>query len=328
MADKRATLTLKFGDQEVRYEAEREAVEAQLKHILDRFLPDAAAEVQVGLTDARPKSAQHRPAAVPAAEKPPTAAPEAVSEAQRLAQLYAVTDGGSLRLRKLPGRVADALLLVLYGMWKLQDRAWVHAPGMTNAARASGARFERADRLLAGYQDLIEGFGKRRAKRYRLTAAGRQHCSRLVADLAGPIATGGGRQVAADAERAAGEPERTTAAENAAENAAGAADEAGIPAKVTARWDGEVLSVSETARRLGVDEAEIGKLRRGWALLGLPGGDRRRRRHFYPAFQIDPARHEIYPQVREANQLVGPGYTSWDLASWWSRSSASSAGDP
>ncbi len=76
-----------------------------------------------------------------------------------LKRLCAVTKGGRLRLRKLPKHTADALLLVLYGMRKLQDRSWVHTPGMTAAARASGARFERADRLLAGYDDLVEGFG-------------------------------------------------------------------------------------------------------------------------------------------------------------------------
>ncbi len=50
MAEKRATLTLKLGDKEVRYEAEREAVEAQLEHVLGRLLRDAPADVQVGLT--------------------------------------------------------------------------------------------------------------------------------------------------------------------------------------------------------------------------------------------------------------------------------------
>ncbi len=36
MADQRATLTLKLGGNEIRYEAEREAVEAKLDHVLDR----------------------------------------------------------------------------------------------------------------------------------------------------------------------------------------------------------------------------------------------------------------------------------------------------
>lgn len=91
-----------------------------------------------------------------------------------LERLYAISKNGRLTLRKLPARIADALLLVLYGKRRLQDRKWVPAPGMTGAARASGARFDRADRLLAGYPDLVEGFGQRRGKRYRLTAAGRQ----------------------------------------------------------------------------------------------------------------------------------------------------------
>ncbi len=43
MADKSATLTLKLGDREVRYEAEREAVEAQLEQIVGLLLKEAPA---------------------------------------------------------------------------------------------------------------------------------------------------------------------------------------------------------------------------------------------------------------------------------------------
>ena len=178
MADKKATLTLKLGDHEIRYEAEREAVEAQLEHVLGRLLRDAPAGVQAGVKTETPEPVDPTPSA------PATASPE-VTEALRLKKLYRITDDGHLRLRKLPVHNADTLLLVLYGMRKLQDRNWVHAPGMTGAARASGARFGRADRVLADYSNLIEGFGKRRGKRYRLTAAGREHCARLVENLVG-----------------------------------------------------------------------------------------------------------------------------------------------
>lgn len=288
MAEEKATLTLKLGDHEVRYEAEREAVEAQLQHVLGQLLRHAPADVQVGLT-----GASGAETAAPAAPPPP-------AEAGQLKQLFRVGTGKRLRLRKLPGRTADALLLVLYGMLKLQNRKWVYAPGMTGAARASGVRVDRADRLLAGYDDLVEGFGRRRGKRYRLTAAGREHCARLVASLAEPVPvtpppTG---------------PEPSTGAEDTA-------DETAIPQKVTSRWQGELLTELETAERLGVDAAEVGKLRRSWQLLGLPGGDRKRRRFFYPAFQIDADRREIVPQAREANRIVGRTSNSWDIAKWW-----------
>ena len=178
MAGRRATLTLKLGDKEVRYEADREAVEAQLAHVLGRLLDGPTADVEVALAEP--------PSEAPAVASSEPAATPAPSEDRLLARLYRVDDEGRLRLRKLPGRTADALLLVLYGMLRLQDRRWVPAPGMTAAARASGARFDRADRLLAAYQDLIDGVGKRRGKRYRLTAAGREHCARLVESLVGP----------------------------------------------------------------------------------------------------------------------------------------------
>lgn len=303
MADKRATLILKAGDKEVRYEAEREAVEAQLEQIVGLIFREEPADVRVGLAGVQPEAPAPPPAAPAAATESAAAVPQAVSEDRKLKRLYAVGKGGRLRLRKLPERTADTLLLVLYGMLKLQDRSWVHAPGMTAAARASGARFDRADRLLAAYQDLIEGFGNRRAKRYRLTAAGREHCARLVDALVEPIDV----EEPMDAERptAAGEPEPAEA------------DDSGIPKRVTDNWDGEVLTVAEAAQRLGVDEAEIGRLRRSWQLLGLPAGDRKRRRFFYPAFQIDAERREIYPQAREANRIVGSFKGSWEIAKWW-----------
>ncbi len=71
MADQRATLIIKLGDNEIRYEAEREAVEAQLEQIVAPLL----------------RSALHSPVS---------------------AEIQA----------------ADSLLLVLYGMRKLQDRTW------------------------------------------------------------------------------------------------------------------------------------------------------------------------------------------------------------
>ena len=164
MADRRATLTLKLGDREVRYEAEREAVEAQLEHMVGRLLGDAPAGVELGLAGVDSAGAEE------AAGPSPRPVALEVSETELLKRLYTVAKGGRLRLRKLPKRTADALLLVLYGMRELQDRSWVHAPGMTAAARASGARFDRADRLLAAYHDLVEGMGQCRGKRYRLTS--------------------------------------------------------------------------------------------------------------------------------------------------------------
>ncbi len=299
MADQRATLILRAGDKEVRYEAEREAVEAQLHQIVGRLFSEESAGVQVGLAESGSDAPEESPAAAEKAPAPAADVPEPVSEAQKLKRLYVVEKGGRLRLRKLPKRTADTLLLVLYGKLKLQNLSWVHSPGMTSAARASGARFDRADRLLAAYQDLIEGIGNRRSKRYRLTAAGREHCARLVDSLIEPSDL-------------APEP-----AVDSPDPAPGADAATGIPERVTAKWDGELLTLAETAQRLGVDEAEVGKLRRSWQLLGLPGGDRTRRRFFYPAFQIDAERGEIYPQAREVNRIVGGTQNSWGIASWW-----------
>ncbi len=290
MADDKATLILKLGDNEICYEAAREAVEAQLENVLGRLLQEAP-EVSASIAEDPPQIAE-----------PPTtspAMPPEAEETQRLKQLYVITQDGHLRLRKRPERTADVLLLVLYGMRKLQGRKWVHAPGMASAARASGAQFDRADRLLAGFDDLVEGFGKRRAKRYRLTTAGREYCARLVRDLVGKMAP---------------EPEPEPAASKPAE----VEDASGIPMKVRKRWDGELLTVAEVAEILDVSEAEVRKLRFHWQLLGLPGGTRERRDFFIPAFQIDAERREIYPQARKATKIVSRRHTSWDIAEWWS----------
>ncbi len=302
MVDQRATLILRAGDKEVRYEAEREAVEAQLQQIVGRLFSEEPAGVQVGLAEAGSDVPEESPVAAKKAPAPAADMPEPVSEAEKLKRLYLVEKGGRLRLRKLPERTADTLLLVLYGKLKLQNLSWVHSPGMTSAARASGARFDRADRLLAAYQDLIEGIGNRRSKRYRLTAAGREHCARLVDALVEPIEAGD----------LAPEP-----ATDSPEPAPGVEDASGIPERLTANWDGDLLTLAEVAQRLGVDEAEIGKLRRSWQLLGLPAGDRKHRRFFFPAFQIDAERGEIYPQAREANRIVGGTQNSWGIAKWW-----------
>ena len=86
MADQRATLTLKLGGNEIRYEAERGAVEAKLDHVLDRLLQAAGDPVQVGIAGTPSVSATPPPAT-------PSAPPEAV-EAWQLEQVFAIVDLG------------------------------------------------------------------------------------------------------------------------------------------------------------------------------------------------------------------------------------------
>ncbi len=77
MADKRATLTLKAGDREVRYEAEREAVEAQLEQIVGLLFQETPADVRVELSGVGPDASEHSRAAPATAKPPATAAPNA-----------------------------------------------------------------------------------------------------------------------------------------------------------------------------------------------------------------------------------------------------------
>jgi hypothetical protein len=48
-------------------------------------------------------------------------------------------------------------------------------------------------------------------------------------------------------------------------------------------------------------------------LLGLP----RDRSYLYPAFQFDPRKRELYPEVRQVNELLDAAVDPWGVASWW-----------
>ncbi len=202
-------------------------------------------------------------------------------------------------LRRLPERTVDALLLVLYGMWKLRNLPWVTAPSMAIAARASGARFERGDRLLAKHTDLFESTGKKRSRRYRLTAAGREHCQRLIERLVGPFTID--------------EPPPPAAAETSP------VDVIQPSASLKQDWPEELLSAAEVAEGLeaDVDVETVAGLRRDSSLLGLMSGSRKTRCFFYPAFQIDTENRRIYPEVRRVNKLLRSSRDSWGAAAWW-----------
>ena len=73
MASDRATLTLKSGDKEVRYEAERQAVEAQLERIVDQILGGGPADARMADAGSRPEAETDAPAA--GEKEPPDALP-------------------------------------------------------------------------------------------------------------------------------------------------------------------------------------------------------------------------------------------------------------
>jgi hypothetical protein len=81
-------------------------------------------------------------------------------------------------------------------------------------------------------------------------------------------------------------------------------------------WQQDVLEPREVARALGAkptNREKVSSLRKRSHLLGVP----RDRGYLYPAFQIDIGRREIYPEVREVNELLGAEQDPWGVASWW-----------
>lgn len=85
---------------------------------------------------------------------------------------------------------------------------------------------------------------------------------------------------------------------------------------IAAIWREEVLEPREVALALGAKASNREKVsvlrRRSW-LFGLP----RDRGFLYPAFQVDVARRELRPEVREVNETLDAAGDPWGVASWW-----------
>lgn len=81
-------------------------------------------------------------------------------------------------------------------------------------------------------------------------------------------------------------------------------------------WQERVLEPGEVALALGAKKSNREKVsalrKRSW-LLGLPRGHA----YLYPAFQIDVSRREVYPEVREINEVLDAVEDPWGVASWW-----------
>jgi hypothetical protein len=81
-------------------------------------------------------------------------------------------------------------------------------------------------------------------------------------------------------------------------------------------WEERMLEPKAAAEALRAKATNREKVRsyreRSW-LLGLP----RDRSYLYPAFQFDPRRRELYPEVRQVNELLDAAADPWGVASWW-----------
>lgn len=81
-------------------------------------------------------------------------------------------------------------------------------------------------------------------------------------------------------------------------------------------WQEKVLESRQVALALGVKETnreKVSSLRRRSWLLGVP----RDQGYLYPAFQLDLVRRDLYPEVRQVNEILGAADDPWGVASWW-----------
>jgi hypothetical protein len=81
-------------------------------------------------------------------------------------------------------------------------------------------------------------------------------------------------------------------------------------------WREPMLEPKDAAVALGARAGNREKVRqyreRSW-LLGLPRG----RGYLYPAFQFDPERRDVFPEVRAVNERLRAAGDPWGVASWW-----------
>ncbi len=81
-------------------------------------------------------------------------------------------------------------------------------------------------------------------------------------------------------------------------------------------WQEPMLRTGDAAVALGAratNREKVRRLRERSALLGLPSGNV----FLYPAFQFDPGRRAIFPEVVEINELLDAAGDPWGVASWW-----------
>ncbi len=201
-AEPRAQLVVKVGGGEVRFEAGLGAVERRFDGVIDRLFAtwQPAAGKTAGATHpavAMRLVAREARGAVKPAARVGDNYPALSLDAGEVAESFSVNAADELSLRVMPRglkareRNADALMLLLYGMLALQGKSPVTAPALLRSARQSGLDLDRASRLLVRRGRYLFTEGRRRGKRYGLTAAGVQYCEDLLARLrAGAPAAG------------------------------------------------------------------------------------------------------------------------------------------
>ncbi len=96
------------------------------------------------------------------------------------------TTQGVISLRVLPqGKTkdADALLLLLYGIQKLKHEHDALGTQIMKAARQSGLRIDRVDRVISTHRDFYIRGGRRRGARYSLNNQGIAKAEKILEEM-------------------------------------------------------------------------------------------------------------------------------------------------
>jgi hypothetical protein len=92
-------------------------------------------------------------------------------------------------------------------------------------------------------------------------------------------------------------------------------------------WREPMLKPGDAALALGAratNREKVRRLRERSSLLGLPSGSG----FLYPAFQFDPARRRLFPEVIKVNEQIDAAGDPWGVASWWMAENARLAERP
>jgi len=115
-------------------------------------------------------------------------------------------------------------------------------------------------------------------------------------------------------EELAGQPRYLVSAEDMADSFLRQARIAGEA--IASIWEYPMLEPAAVAVALGAKQSNRERVRsyreRSW-LLGLPRG----RSYVYPQFQFNTQTHDVYDEVRQANELLRAASDPWGVASWW-----------
>lgn len=82
-------------------------------------------------------------------------------------------------------KLADGLLLLLYGFRKLKQQEMVLSLDLMKAARQSGIQLPRLDRTLAKHKELVVEGGAGKGKRYGLNNLGITRAEEIMGGLLG-----------------------------------------------------------------------------------------------------------------------------------------------